>query len=283
MLSVLGIYATAGIALPFVNVLKDFKTSELMLVRGGITVLFIGLFLNKKIVRPNKGIIGFSILFALANFSLYNGIRAWGANPTIVIVTMTPFVNIMARWWKERQVNTAALVSLVILLFGVIMALEPWNVVVSPVGVFWSVAATLLAGAGFEVLSTTKKINPNARGFWLSTVVLVVGATVCTVQGSLPFTSMSISLSKALVITAFGLIGGFLYFMANIIAFDHLDTEVASVLAMGETPAVILGAGILLNEQMSAVQWLGVLIALGATVLLSYSEARNKSSATQGA
>jgi len=66
----------------------------------------------------------------------------------------------------------------------------------------------------------------------------------------------------------------FLYFLSIIFAFDYLETEVASVLAMGETPAVILGAGVLLGEKMSVVQWGGVIIALLATAALSWAEAK---------
>ncbi len=52
--------------------------------------------------------------------------------------------------------------------------------------------------------------------------------------------------------------------------FENLPTTEASVLAQGETPAVIIGAAILLSEEVGLVQWLGVGIALLGAGYLSY-------------
>ena len=60
--------------------------------------------------------------------------------------------------------------------------------------------------------------------------------------------------------------------MAYIIAFENLKTEVASTLVMAETPAVIVGAWLMLGETMTLIQWIGVLIALGSTLVLSAAE-----------
>jgi len=60
--------------------------------------------------------------------------------------------------------------------------------------------------------------------------------------------------------------------VAYIIAFENLKTEVASTLVMAETPAVIVGAWLMLGETMTLIQWIGVLIALGSTLVLSAAE-----------
>ena len=46
---------------------------------------------------------------------------------------------------------------------------------------------------------------------------------------------------------------------------------------MAETPAVIVGAWLMLGETLSVIQWFGVAIALGATAVLSTREANQKS------
>ncbi|NBS70720.1 hypothetical protein EBT31_17675, partial [bacterium] len=78
-------------------------------------------------------------------------------------------------------------------------------------------------------------------------------------------------------LVGFGITGGFAYYLANIVAFEKLKTEVASTLAMAETPAVIVGAWLMLGETLTFIQWIGVLIALGATAALSATEANQKS------
>jgi drug/metabolite transporter (DMT)-like permease len=72
-----------------------------------------------------------------------------------------------------------------------------------------------------------------------------------------------------LVVLGFAFVGGFLYWIANLMAFENLPTTEASVLAQGETPAVILGASILLGEHLTLVQWVGVGIALYGAWYLS--------------
>jgi drug/metabolite transporter (DMT)-like permease len=72
-----------------------------------------------------------------------------------------------------------------------------------------------------------------------------------------------------LLVLGFAFVGGFLYWIANLMAFENLPTTEASVLAQGETPAVILGASILLGEHLTLVQWVGVGIALYGAWYLS--------------
>lgn len=277
VIAAFGISLTAGLALPMVNVLKQFSTAELMMIRGGITAFFIALVFRKRITWADWRVLTFSVMFAVANLCLYNGIRAWGANPTIVIITLTPIVNFVAKWWRGEKASRTALICLLVIITGVLVALEPWHVPIDAWGAFWSLSGAVLAGLGFEVLAKTKDLDPYARGFWLSIVIGSLGLAVALTKG-FPMMSHEISLNTCLLLTGFGLTGGLLYFLANIFAFDYLDTEVASVLAMGETPAVILGAGILLGEKMSIVQWGGVFIALAATMALSFSEAKKSTS-----
>jgi len=71
-----------------------------------------------------------------------------------------------------------------------------------------------------------------------------------------------IGASAVLSGVGFAFVGGFLYWIANLMAFENLPTTEASVLAQGETPAVILGANFMLGEHLTMLQWVGVAIAL---------------------
>ncbi len=72
----------------------------------------------------------------------------------------------------------------------------------------------------------------------------------------------------------FAVIHGFLYWVSNLYAFEYLPKDVASVLAQGETPAVIVLATILLGETLTGIQWIGVIVALtGAWYVMHWIDA----------
>jgi len=277
VLGAVGISLTAGFALPLVKVLEDdFSTGELMIGRGVVAVLAISIFLRDRIEWPGWNVIVYSTLFALANLCLYKGVVTWGANPTIVIVTATPLVNFAAKMYRRESVSRAAGLSLFFILAGVIVALEPWQAAMDGWGLLWSVAAMLFAGAGFEIIGMTEDVDSWNKTFWLALIIAVVGSGSVLFE-DVPWAGLlSLDGRLILILVGFGFLHGFLYLFAIIVTFDHLKTEVASVLAMGETPLVIIVAIVLLGEDMSALQGSGVAIALVATALLGYFKAREK-------
>jgi drug/metabolite transporter (DMT)-like permease len=274
VLAALCISVTAAIALPLVNVFKSIPPSELMVVRGMVTAILIALVLTRHVGMPSVRMMKFSILFSLATLALYAGIRAWGASPTLVVLTTTPVVNIAAKRLRGQSVDGRVYLCLGGLLLGVMIALNPWQANFDLRGFLLSVVATLLAGIGFEVLARQKGIDPYNKGFWLAVVTVVVGFLATLADGHLPFAHEAWNISHALALVSFGVTGGFLYYLANIVAFEKLKTEVASTLAMAETPAVIVGSWFMLGETLTLIQWIGVGIALGATAALSVTEAR---------
>lgn len=274
IIAAFGISVTAAIAVPLVNVFKTLTTGELMVVRGGVSAILIACLFPRRITFATKNVFLFSFLFASANFCLYNGIRAWGANPTIVIITTTPIVNIVAKWWRGQAVDSRVTASLMTLLVGVLIALNPWQTAFDLSGALWSVTATLLVGVGFEILGASKKIDPYYKSFWIAALMVMIGVTTTVLAGRIPFSVEAWDVPHAIALVLYGCTGGFLYILANVIAFEKLKTEVASTLAMGETPAVIIGAWLALGERMSPIQWVGVILALVATGALSAAEAK---------
>lgn len=277
VLAALGISVTAAIALPLVNVFKSMEPSELMVVRGGVTAILVALVLTRHVGKPSKRMLIFSLLFSLATLALYAGIRAWGASPTLVVLATTPIVNIAAKLLRGYSVDGRVYACLAGLLLGVMIALNPWQADFDLWGFALSVAATVLAGIGFEVLAGQKGIDPYNKSFWLAVVTVAVGTLATLANGHLPFAQETWSAPHALALVGFGITGGFAYYLANIVAFEKLKTEVASTLAMAETPAVIVGAWLMLGEALTLIQWIGVLIALGATGALSATEANPES------
>lgn len=264
---ILGIWLTAGLALPFVNVLKSLTPEQLMVARGVLTASLVLILVRGRVFGVDRITFVLGLCFALACLGLYKGIRAWGASPTIVIITATPIVNFIVVWYQGKKVSRAAVLSLCFMMVGVTVALRPWGWgnYFRLEGLIWSLFGAIMNGAFYEALARAKAPRLQ-RCFWQAIAVAVIG-----VLGSYR-TSWSMVVSDyqlQLMLIGFALVGGFLYFLANIQAFDNLPTEAASVLAQGETPAVILMAGVLLNERLTVIQWLGVGIALYGAWYLS--------------
>ncbi len=268
VLAALGISITNGIALPMVNVFDDLTKPELMLVRGGVTAVMMVPIFWQHLGRPSGRMIVFSSLFALATLCLYSGIRIWGPGPTLVVITATPVVNIVAKLLRGKRVALRVYQCLAALIAGVAIALNPWQAAFSPTGFAVSIAGMLLAGIGFEVLGAQKGVNKYNKTFWVAVITVVVGATASAWSGHVPFVDATWNVTRVMALIGFGAIGGLLYYLCNIVAIEKLPIEVATTIAMAETPVVIVFAWFMLGDTMTVVQWTGVLIALSATLPL---------------
>jgi drug/metabolite transporter (DMT)-like permease len=268
LVGVVGIWITAGLALPLVNVLKAFSPEQLMCVRGLMTAVCAFCILRGRVFPVNSYTILSGLGFAGGCLGLYHGIRELGPSLTIIFFTTAPIVNFGIAWYKGKHVSFAAIGSLVVMLGGVVSALQPWssgNTITKP-GVFWCTFGTVSGALFYEALAKAKG-SKLVRCFWQAGVVAIVGffgSLVLAPQILIP------DFATTLIVIEFALMGGFLYFLSNIEAFDNLPVEIASVLAQGETPAVILVSGLLLGERLTLYQWLGVIVALCGAVYLSH-------------
>ena len=87
LIGVLGIWLTAGLALPFVNVLDMFTPTQLMVFRGFITAGMALIGLRGVVGRVDKYTYLIALTLPFATLGLFEGIRCWGAGPTIIIIT----------------------------------------------------------------------------------------------------------------------------------------------------------------------------------------------------
>ena len=233
-----------------------------MMFRGFMTatMAFIGL----------RGILGkvdkFTWLIAftmpLATLGLFQGIRHWGTGPTIIVVTATPLVNFVVSFFLGRKVSGASVVALVLMIGGVVLARRgeffQWK------GFIWSVIGTIMNGILYEFFARAKS-NSLQKCFYACMGMGILGLVLSFRTPLLSI--MSPKLTVMLLVFAF--VGGFLYWIANLLAFQNLPTAEASVLAQGETPAVIIGAYFILGESLTYVQSLGVGISLFGAWYLS--------------
>lgn len=262
LFGVLGIWLTAGLALPFVNVLNMFTPTQLMVFRGFLTATMAFIGLCGHIGRVDKYTYLIALTLPFATLGLFEGIRHWGAGPTIIIITATPLVNLVIGAFLGRRISPASIVGLVLVLGGVVMA--RWGGHFQWAGFAWTLFGTIMNGILYEFFARAKATSLQkcfyaCMGMGTLGLVLSAGGSWSAIAEP----------KLILLVLGFAFVGGFLYWIANLMAFENLPTTEASVLAQGETPAVILGASVLLGEHLTLVQWVGVGIALYGAWYLS--------------
>ena len=262
LFGVLGIWLTAGLALPFVNVLNMFTPPQLMAFRGFLTAGMALIGLRGAIGRVDKYTYLIALTLPFATLGLFEGIRHWGAGPTIIIITATPLVNLIIGAFLGRRVSQASITGLVLILGGVVMA--RWGGHFQWAGFVWTVFGTIMNGILYEFFARAKATSLQ-KCFYACMGMVILGL----VLSSGASWSAIAEPKLILLVLGFAFVGGFLYWIANLMAFENLPTTEASVLAQGETPAVIFGASVLLGEHLTFVQWVGVVIALCGAWYLS--------------
>lgn len=262
LFGVLGIWLTAGLALPFVNVLNMFTPMQLMVFRGFLTAGMALIGLRGVIGRVDKYTYLIALTLPFATLGLFEGIRHWGAGPTIIIITATPLVNLVIGTVIGRRISPASIVGLVLILGGVVMA--RWGGRFQWAGFAWTLFGTIMNGILYEFFARAKT-NSLQKCFYACMGMGTLGLVMSTGASWSAIAEPKL----ILLVLGFAFVGGFLYWIANLMAFENLPTTEASVLAQGETPAVILGASVLLGERLTLIQWVGVGIALYGAWYLS--------------
>ena len=262
LFGIMGVWLTAGLALPLVNVLDMFTPEQLMVFRGFLTALMAFIGLRGVIGHVDKYTYLIALTLPFATLGLFQGIRHWGAGPTIIIIAATPLVNLVIGAFLGRRVSPASIIGLVLVLGGVVMA--RWGGHFQWAGFAWTLFGTIMNGILYEFFARAKATSLQ-KCFWACVGMGTLGLILSAGASWTPIADPKI----VLLVLGFAFVGGFLYWIANFLAFKNLPTTEASVLVQGETPAVILGAGLLLGESLTFPQWTGVVIALYGAWYLS--------------
>lgn len=262
LVAIAGIWLTAGSALPFVNILDMFSPEQLMVVRGFSTALIAFIGLRGAVKRVDNYTYLIALTLPLATLGLFQGIRHLGAGPTIIIVTATPVVQFILSIFLKRHISTAAIIGLILMLSGVTIA--RWGEILHWQGLAWAVFGTIMNGILYEWFARAKA-STLQKCLYSSCGMGVLGLILSFNDSWAAVTDPKITT----LLIGFALVGGILYWISNLIAFEKLPTNEASILAQGETPAVIIGAWLILGEKTSPIQWIGVFISLYGAWYLS--------------
>ena len=275
LIGVMGIWLTAGLMLPMVNVLSNFSSEQLLLVCGGVTALLMAVWLKGRVLPVDKSTALAGISFSLAALGLFNGVRQWGANPMAVLTTAAPIINFCIAIFLGggRKHRKMAAGSLILIVGGVTLSLWPQRSFhFSLSGLLWGLLATAMSAMFYEAVSRART-DYAVRSFWQALPMLMLGFLIGPVQR---LTALAISWHETCWLLAFALIGGVLNFLSEYWTFDNLPTELASILVQGYTPMVIVFSGLLLGEHFSMIQWVGVAVSLIGATYLSLWLAKHK-------
>lgn len=260
-------------ALPLIRKIK-LSSEWLLVIRGSVTLVLacLGLLItNSPILTPNWWLTPAAISFGLAALCLFRAVKAWGGARSLVVVAVTPIINLA---FHRNESNATSFIALVGMFVGICLALEPWRKGsnFSVTGLWWSLFGTCFNALFYEA-STGVNSPP-----------IVPTVTVCFCQGlAVAFVGLigakllkqnsqateQVAISPWLLL-AFGAIGGFAYFWGNQLAFANLSTVSSSILLQLEVVIVAVAEAIIDPKmRLNSRQWIGTIITLAATAYLA--------------
>ena len=264
LFAVVVVWISAGVCLPMINVLRDTVTPEqLLAVRGLLPAAFVLFVFRYELFEIDRYTLAIGITIPFASLGLFKGVREWGANPTLIVIAATPVVNFFFSFLQRKSVRRQEVIGFLGIMVGVVVAM--WGRYPLNEGCLWAVFGTVMNGILYEFFARAKS-DKWCRYFWASLGIGLLGLVT-----SLDHSWRPIFLKEwmAAVIAAFAFVHGFVYWIGNIVAFEKLPKDAASVLVQGETPAVIVMAWVLLGEKLAPYQWAGVVLSLvGASYLM---------------
>lgn len=270
LLGALGIWVTAGIAAPLVKLItlkQELSVEQVMTFRGFITALIAFILCKGKIMGVGKYTYLLAIALPLATLGIFKGVENWDVGPTFIIIAMTPLVNLAIGPFMKRKIVPGAILGFILMFCGVVTAL--WGKDFQWSGFGWSVFGAVMCGFTIECikLAMAASENPMKMCFWAHNGMGLLGLILSVGSVWTPVIQPKIGL----YVLANAAIGGFLYWISNMKLFgSKIDTSVASILAQGETPAIIIGAYYILSEELTLNKCIGVTITfLGAGFLAS--------------
>ncbi len=273
LIGVLIVCLSQAFALPLINRL-DLSADRLLVTRGVVTLTLACLAIvitSNPIIVPNWWLVPAAISFGFAALCLFKAVKAWGAARSLVVVAVTPVLNLL---FHRSDLNPLTVAVLAAMLIGVTLALDPWRKGsgFSASGLIWSLVGTGLNALFYEA-SAGVHLEPAVPTitvcFWQGLAVAVV-ALVRLGYAQAQGRGEKKKLPSILLLIAFGAIGGFGYFVGNQMAFANLPTVACSILLQFEVVTVAAAEALIdPTKRLSARQWLGAVITLAATAYLA--------------
>jgi len=261
-------WLTVGFSVPLVNILHDFPAEQLLFIRGFVTIIVLLPWLLRERLAVSRKNVLLALSFGLASIGLFAGTRIWGPNPTIIVFSASPILNVLFARWRGRRIGIPPIAAFITLFLGIIVMLQPWAVQgeFHLSGLLWSLFGMTMNAVFQEILGQSSNASPLSRSLWQSFGCIAVGGLSIL---WVPWLWAIAEGHQVWSLIGFGLLSGVLNLRSNTLAFDHLPTAVASILAAGAAPATIIISNWLLHTTLSVAQWGGVALAMASVAYLS--------------
>lgn len=258
---------------------ENYTTAEVTVsqfIFGILGVLLLNIFqksINKNALQASKKNI---FLLMLAGTSLgmtsvfyYLAIKYIPVSIGIVLLMQTVWMGVLLEWILDKKApSLQKIISVFIVLIGTFLATNLFEnyYQINWTGVFWG----LLAAASFTTtMFTANRIATHVSSAQRSLYMLLGGAIIVAAFAfytqNTPF-NYSIFLKWGIVLSLFGTIIPPVLMNAG---FPKTGIGLGSIVSSLELPVSVLMAYFILNENVVAIQWLGIILIITAIVIMN--------------
>lgn len=259
---------------------ENFTTAEVtssQFIIGIIGILIINFIQKtqskKEVIKASPKII-FQLMLAGTSLGMtsvfyYLCVRYIDVSIAIVLLMQTVWMGVLLEWILDKKApSVQKIISVLIVLFGTFLAtkLYEFNLNLDWRGILWGI----LAAASFTTtMFTANKIGLGVSSAQRSLYMLLGGAVI--VFGFSVFTqttpfNFDIFMKWGIVLALFGTIIPPLLLNAG---FPSTGIGLGSIVSSIELPVSVVMAYIILNEKVTAVQWIGIGCILIAIVIMN--------------
>ncbi|WP_291275962.1 DMT family transporter [Flavobacterium sp.] len=278
-----GLGATSyGMLATFVKLAyKDgFTTAEVtssQFIYGILGVLLINIFQKFRFNTPTIKATSMNILqLMLAGTSLgmtsvfyYLCVKYINVSIAIVLLMQTVWMGVLLEWFLDKKApSLQKIISVGIVLVGTILAT---NILKSEIELDWrGIVWGMLAAASFTTtMFTANKIALGVSSAQRSLYMLLGGAVIVfgfSIATQVTPFNLNIFKDYGIFLALFGTIIPPLLMNAG---FPHTGLGLGSIVSSLELPVSVMMAFMILNEQVVALQWIGIILIIMAIVIMN--------------
>jgi drug/metabolite transporter (DMT)-like permease len=262
-------WLASALSVPLVKVLTGFSPEQLLTWRSLMVMIAAYVAARGRIWGFNKHTLIACPVLALSSLSFYHALRIWDFYPVMVVLTVSPLVNVGIAWYEGRRPSKDVIIGLVLVISGIAIGMQFWKQSINVYGLIWALTAAITGGVINDLWHRSGKTATAAcNAFWSCGCLFVIAGIMSCYQGAISWGSHGLVVGL-MGLVWFGLVGGVCYFGASVHLFKLLPPERSSILAQGVTPAVILGGCLFEGKAISAIQLIGMIMAIiGISVVL---------------
>ena len=279
------LWGTSGI---FVNYLSPYGISALQMsaIRGTISVLAIGIYMlvtTKRMItkvfsvklRDIPLIVGAGLSMFMTASCYYISMQLTSVATSVILMYTAPlFVTCYSVIFMKEKLTAQKLIGVITIFVGCALV----SGVVGGIKVnFWGVVIGLLSGISYSAYNIITKIemkrnvNPASATFYCYVTMAVLGLLISKPQNIITV-AMNNSINVTLLMLGLGVFTFALPYFLYTVALKDVSASLASSLGIIEPLAATVYSVILFKEQLGIYQILGIVLVIGAVIVLERTE-----------